>query len=186
MPARAGMANLILELRRLVNEPTADTYSDEKLQAALDRYRRTVKRACLVPLSDYSAGSFTYTEYPIPSSVGNWLEENQTGSGWALRDSNGTTAPSYTVNYYARMITFAADTTGTEYYLDCRAYEMYHAAADLWEEKAAAVAASVDWKSDNHEIKGSQEHTNYLRKAQQFREMAGPAVIEMYRGDMQP
>jgi hypothetical protein len=182
--ARAGMATLIAELRRLVSEPSTDTYSDDLLQSALDRYQKIVKRAVIVPLSNYSGGSFTYTEYPIPAKVGQWLEENQTGSGWALRDANGNAAPSYTVNYASRLLTFASDTTGTEYYLDCRAYDLFSTAADIWEEKAAAALAP-DWKSDNHDVKASQEYAMCMKRAEHFRTIAGPAVIELYRGDMQ-
>lgn len=187
--ARAGMANLITELRRRTMAGTADVtlgtvtyWSDNQLQDVLDTYRETLRQITLSAIPTRVGTSYSYTEYPIPSQL-EWVEENATDSGWQLVDSAGGSAPSYTVNYKAHMITFAADTANLNYYLDCRAYDLNQAAGDVWESKASFVAGNVDWKSDNHDIKASQEYAHCMKQAQTWRGKSGLLVAKMVRTD---
>lgn len=182
MAARAGMANVITELRALTNASASD-FSDDTLQDILDDNRHEHSRIELRAIPDYAAGAYTYTRYPLPDA---WYEESGSGSGWSLLDSEGDAAPSYTVNYRARMITFASDTEDALYYLDCRTYDMNMSAARVWRRKAAAAAANIDWKSDNHDVKASQEYTQCLEMAEYFiaESMRGLWIVEMFRGDM--
>lgn len=174
--ARSGMTTLIQETRRLSNVGTADytagtvTYfNDDQLQDILDRYRTQHRQVTLTAQAEYADGSYTYTEYPLPFHL-EWMEQGTaTGSGWAVRDVAGSAAPSHTVNYAARVITFAADTENTTYYLDVRTFELNQAVADVWEMKAGFVYDSVDWASDNHDIKAEQEYKHCLEMMQQYR-----------------
>jgi len=192
MAARQGMANLIQVVRGYTSVGTADTtaggttwWTDDQLQEVLDKYRYTYKEIELIPMSDYVLGVTTYTEYRIPEYL-RWLEEDGTASGWAIRTSTGGTAPTYTTNYEARMVEFAADTAGTAYFLSCRTYNVYRAAADVWDQKAAFVAAKIDWESDNHKIKGAQEYQHYQMMAKQYRAMAGATQARFFRVDETP
>lgn len=189
MAARAGMANLILRLRSMCSAGTADYtvngtayWTDDQMQNYLDRYRSTLKRLPLEAEEDYSNGAYTFTDYPIPAHLGNF-EESGVSSGWALRDSAGVSAPSYTVDYNAGRITFAADTTGITYYLDCRVYDLNRAAADVWEEKAAVVASNVNWQSDNHRIDAGSEYEHCIKMAAKFRSAAGVSTARFVRSD---
>jgi hypothetical protein len=187
MTARAGMSAVITHMRGLCNAGTADytlagsTYwSDDHLQTALDRYRKTVRRQELSPTADYSGGTYSYTEYPF-GHVGAWIEG--TATGWAVRTADGSSAPSYTVNFDAKVITFAADTGGSAYFLDCRVYDVFNAAADVWQQKGAAVAANVHWSSDNHKFNAGDEYQHCIHMARVYRSMTGPSVSQWLRVD---
>lgn len=189
--ARAGMANLILEIRKLCNVGTADFsvagtnyFSDDQIQALLDNYRATWKRVHLEPIPDPLSGSYDYFEYQIPASL-RWFEENAASSGWLVEDSaaGSVNSSSYTANYNARLITFTSDTNGADYYLDCRTYDVYKTAGEIWEQKASFVANSVDWQSDNHRISASQEHKHCLAMAKKYKSMGGLTLSRQRRVD---
>ena len=193
--ARSGMTELIQEARRLSNVGTADytsgtvTYfTDDQLQDILDRHRTQRRQILLNAQAEYANGAYTYTEYPLPFDL-EWMERGTaTGSGWAVRDVAGSAATSYTVNYAARVITFAADTENATYYLDVRTFELNTSVAEIWEMKAGFVYDSVDWASDNHNIKAEQEYKHCLEMAQQYRTKrsavnGGMRVSRMVRTD---
>lgn len=103
---------LIDQLRRMVAEPTQDTYSDTTLSAYLERY----------PLPDTAGAQPTDTA---------WLGE------W---DTN-------------------------------------LAAADVWQEKAAAFAADFDFSADGGDYKRSQAHKQMLDIARSFRARRKTGVL---------
>jgi hypothetical protein len=92
------------QLRRMVAEPTQDTYTDSLLSTALERY-------------------------PLPDSNGYVSTDALWAGAW---DTNA-------------------------------------AAADIWEEKAAAYAADFDFAADGGDYKRSQVQTNMLQMARSFR-----------------
>ena len=57
-------------------------------------------------------------------------------------------------------------------YLDRRDGDLWAAAADVWEEKAAGVAAAYDFSADGHSLSRSQLPTQYLRQATMCRSRA--------------
>ena len=191
--ARAGMANLIGVVRRLTNAGTADhtvagtTYfTDDQIQYELDKYRTTVKRRDIVSQPEYVDGDYQYLEYPLHPLRN--FEENDTDSGWALRDNAGSAIGTalYSVNYEAAIITFGADQDAETYYLDARVYDVNRAAADIWEMKASFYEALVDWSSDNHSIKQSQQ-ADYARKmAAKYRSLSGGNFVRRHRVDENP
>lgn len=187
--ARAGMDTLIKQLRRLSSAGTAEytigseTYfTDDHLQDILDRYRTLHRRVALYPLPAYTGGAYLYVEYPLPRGL-RWLESDAADSGWALRDSAGAVAPAYTVNYEAQVITFAADTGGTTYYLDARSYDLYRAAAETWQFKAGFRAEAVNWQSDNHHVEAALEYEHCVEMAKHYRMLAGISVSRLVRRD---
>lgn len=97
-------ASWVARLRRLVAEPTTDTYTDLDLVEYLERY----------PLDDATGNEPTDTSW-----TGNW--------------------------------------------------DVNLAAADVWEEKAAAVASNFDFAADGGDYKRSQAYTQMSAKARSFR-----------------
>lgn len=189
--ARAGMATMLLELRRRTNAGTADYnvngvayFTDDQLEDIADRYRVTLKSIPLHAIPQRVASDYEYKEYPIPGQL-QWIEENQTDSGWALRDNTGGTilASAYTVNYQSRLITFTSDTDNADYYLDCRNYDLNQAAADIWDSKSSFVANAVNWQSDNHRIEASSEYQHCLAMAKFWRGKSGMKTAKMVRTD---
>jgi len=96
----------------------------------------------------------------------------------------GTSA--YTPDYRRGVVQFAADTSGTTYYLTGRSYDLDAAAADVWRRKASHYASSFDFSTDNHSVTRSQVYAHCLEMASFFEAKSGDAVttINMYRGDM--
>ena len=175
MAARAGMSDLNAHVRQLANAGTADAtlgdttyWTDDQLQSNLDRYQTQYRQMALVPQPAYANGNTLYLDYTFPEQE--WIERSGEDSGWVMRDADGTAiASGYAINYDARRITFDADTLGSAYYLDYRAYDLYAAVADVWERKAAFVSANVDWSSDNHRVSASQEPKFYEERVMYFR-----------------
>lgn len=188
MAARAGMVKLIALLRRLTAVRADDaTWTEDVLQDALDRTRVERRGVPVRPVAERSPGQTTYADYLLPPIARDveYDPNDVAEDGWRLLDVSGQDAPGHTVNLAAGVITFDTPTDGQTFYLDCRAYDLNAAAADVWEQKAAAVAGAVDWRSDNHQVSASQEHSHCLRMAREFRAKAGGGMqsVEMWRSD---
>lgn len=188
--ARAGMATLIQQLRALGHAGTNDytvgdeTYwTDDQLQALLDETREQRVRVDLTADPIYNAGDWEYYDYVLPA--GRWVEEAGTSGAFVVRDSDGDVVSSsnYSVNYRARRITFTSDQDGAIRTADYRTYNLYRAAARLWDERAAYLAQMVDWSSDNHDFKANQEYRAAVAQAAKYRGMAGITVGIMVRTD---
>jgi hypothetical protein len=192
MTARAGMATLIALVRAAANAGTADysiagtTYwSDDQIQAELDRTQRLYQFVEMDFAPLYVDGVWEYKDYLLPDALGTYLEQGHSAdSGWVIRDSHGGSVDSttYTVDYEAGRISFAADRRGSVMFVDARAYNMNRAAAYLWRKKASHTK-NVDWKSDNTEVKKSGEYTQALEMARYYDSLAGPVVSQFYRTD---
>lgn len=192
--ARSGMANLILRMRQMCNAGTADYtitgttpqtfWSDDQLQAKLDQHRQDFYRESLaVQATQDDGGTARYQDY---YSCYRNLEEAASGAAvWQVENSAGSAigTASYTPNYDAGHIYFAADQGGTAYYLSGRAYDMERTAADVWEVKAAQVADRYDVTTDNHSLKRSQLYQMYMASAKQYRRQARPRTVQMIRED---
>lgn len=171
MTARAGMTDLIEQVRGLTQAGTADFmlgtvayWSDDHIQRALDKTRRDIYQ---VELEQWpalgTANVYEYYEYRAPH--GN-LESGT--AVFKIQQLNGGTAPTNTPDYNTGIITFTADTGGTAYMLTARTYDLHAAAADVWRGKAANSANYFDFKTDNHDIKRSQFHAHCLEMAAYF------------------
>jgi hypothetical protein len=147
-------------------------WSDEQLQAALDSTRRYA-HLHLVAIPTRGAGQNVYQQYALPDGV-KWVENIGTGSLTRLMDAGGNIVPSnlYSINYYAGLVSFSADTGGIDYYLDASVYDCHHAAANVWQQKAGHYANRVDFKTDNHDIKASQEAAAARNMAAHYRELS--------------
>lgn len=192
MTARLGMATLIARLRSMTDADEDEFtlagevyWTDEHLQAELDKERQDVFQEAIAPVPSYATdNAVQYQDYywTLPN-----VEEADSGAtGWLLQDGNSNTVDSadYTVNYQARHIRFVATTDGSAYYLTYRAFDLNRAAAEVWTQKAANVASRFDVKTDNHQLSRSQLRTSFLNMAKEFRRKAGGRSKTMIREDM--
>lgn len=199
MATRSGMTDLIQRVRDLSaaggDDYTIDltTYwSDDQIQAALDRNRVDVVDEAVPPTASVASGGTT--EYKLYQSRWRSLEETTGGTAvFYLRDGTGTRVgtASYSVDYDLGRVEFASSVTGgSTLYLNARAYDVYGAAADIWRQKAAHVASRMDFSADGASFKASQLVTQYERQAQAcarkatFGEAAGVQTVTMYRDDV--
>lgn len=184
------MATLIRHLRAACSVGTADYsingvayWTDDQLQTQLDRVRNSYIGVPLEPMPIYDDGETKYFDYAIPVEIERYFEESGVGSNWAVKDSTGADAPSNTPNYDAGIITFAANTGGTAFYLDLRSYNLNRAAAQVWTWKAANRANRINWESDNHKMSAAQEYEHCMEQAKLYRKMAGVQTSTFDRVD---
>lgn len=192
MTARAGMVNILDELRARCNAGTAEyvvsgtTYwSDDDLQAACDRFRRDYTRQPLQPEPVQMPGSAVYHDYFW--RVGEFVEEGTSGTAaWRLENSAGSVIAdaAYVVNYSAKHIRFVADTAGSAYYLSYRAFDLDRAAADVWTRKASHVTDRYDIQTDNHRLSRRQLHEMYTQQAEAYRRKAPGRSVTRVRDDV--
>ncbi len=191
MTARDGMANLIQRVREGANADTDEftlgggTYwTDEHIQARLDRQRHDIYRETISPTPTYENNQVRYLDY-----YWRWgnVEEAASGSAeWLLQDVNGSAVGtgSYSIDYDAKRISFPTTTNGFQYFLTYRTFNVNAAIAEVWDIKASNVSSRFDVKTDNHDLKRSQLEAVYAKKAKEYRQKAGGQVKQMIRSDV--
>lgn len=192
---RASMTDLIDVLRGLAHAGTEDFtigikeyWSDEQLQTILDRYRANLREAELVshPITN-SGGTPEYKEY---SSYAGWYETTSEGGSatFVITDGIGGITPltSYTPKYETGLVTFDDDQEGSARYVTGQSYDVYAAAADVWEQKAAHYATQIDFSTDGHKITRSHIVTQCENMAKKYGSMSisgGGSIADVMRGD---
>lgn len=168
--ARTGMQTLIDTVRGYANaapdewEVSTDSslvtyWSDEEIQRVLDRHKREYIHAILDAQPTYESGSSVFKQYLL--GTGN--VESGTAV-FKLEDAAGTVS-GYTVDYARGVVTFTSDQSGKSFWWSGFAYDLDAAAADIWRMKASHVAGLVDFSTDGHSIKRSQQAQQYLTMA---------------------
>ncbi len=194
--ARSTMTSLIQTLRGLTYAGTADYtagtvayWTDDQLQTVLDRHRFEIREEML---SAYpvTVGGGTVQWYDYQSQY-RWYESTDGGTArYIIKDTLGATvsASNYSANYENGLITFTSNTGGTVYTVTGFVFDMYGAAADVWNQKAAYYATSIDFSTDNHNVRRSHILQNCERMAARYEAMSGTPyqssnVATIYRGD---
>ena len=183
--ARTGMQTLIDTVRGFANadpdewEVTSDSsivtyWSDEEIQRVLDRHKVEHIRAPLEPVTSYSGGSAVVLQYR--TEIGNI----EGGTLFSVEDTSGTVS-GYTADYARGIVTFATDQSGKGYRWNGFAYDLYAAAADIWRMKASHVAGLVDFSTDGHSIKRSQQVQQYLNMSQYFQSRSASEGVQTSR-----
>lgn len=193
--ARSGMAEIISQVRQLASCGESDyaaggvTYwTDDQLQTHLDRVRTEIwdEPIYAVPLVN-SGGTAEYKEYRVPWQ---WLESTTGGTSvFYLRDSTGARigTANYTVDYAYGRVAFGADQAGSVRYVTARSYDVYEAAARVWEAKAGHVAERFDFTADGATFHASQLIRQYREMAAQMRAqspMGGIRTGKLVRNDV--
>jgi hypothetical protein len=120
-------ADMILKLRRMINEPTATNYSDDVLEEYIEE----------------------------------WSCEDSFGiAPWTIDYS--TIPPTYTDN---------ADWFPT--------YDLNAAAAEIWEEKAAAIQDEFDFAADGGNYTRSQKYEQAIKQASRYKSRSKPKNLLM-------
>ena len=190
--ARSTLSALIDELRGLTdagpadyNVGTAVFWDDNQLQLVLDRHRRDIFREYLQVVPDLvGGGSVQYTQYR--SQYDN-LEQTDGGTAVLfVEDAAGVNigTATWSADYKQGIVTFAADTRGTAYYMTARTFDLFAAAADVWRVKAGAYAKYYDFSTDNHSMSRSQWHNQCLAMAKYYDGQKAIRTIEIVRGDL--
>ncbi len=192
--SRSTMANLIQTVRGLTQAGTAEytagtvTYwSDDSIQEVLDRHKYEIRFDSLITFPvTVSGGTVQWRDY---QSQYRWFEDTDGGTArFIVQDSTGSTITSYTTQPQRGLINFNSNTGGTAYYLTGFAFDVYGAAADIWQQKGARYATMPDFQTDNHQVKRSHVMRNIDMMVTRYTAMSGVPyqtsdVATVYRGD---
>ena len=192
MTLRAGMTALINQVRAMadaggaewtLNTGTQDRvfWSDDEIQAVLDRHKTQYVHSQLEGVLSYEGGHGVYKLFRLGDT------DIESGTGFALTDVNGAAVSGFVVDYTRGIVTFSADQIGRVLYWDGFSYDLNGAAAEIWREKASHAAQLVDWSSDNHSVKKSQLSAAYLHMAETFgarSKVEGVRTIKIVRDDL--
>ena len=190
--ARTGMQTLIDTVRGYANaapdewEVTSDSsivtyWDDEEIQRVLDRHKREYIHAILDAQPTYESGTPVYKQYLL--GTGN--VESGTAV-FKIEDTAGTVS-GYTVDYARGIATFSTDQSGKSFYWSGFAYDLDAAAADIWRMKASHVAGLVDFSTDGHSVKRSQQAQAYLNMAGYYQNRSaseGVTTAKIVRDDL--
>jgi len=190
--ARTGMQTLIDTVRGFANaapdewEVTSDSsivtyWSDDEIQRVLDRHKVEYIHALMDAQPTYESGTPVYKQY--------LLNATNIESGTAvfkIEDTSGTVS-GYTVDYARGIVTFTSDQSGKALYWSGFAYDLDAAAADIWRMKAAHATELVDFSTDGHSVKRSQQAQQYLTMAGYYQQRSaseGVVTAKIVRDDL--
>jgi len=186
------MVDLIAELRGMTNTSVDDYtingsswWTDDQLQTVLDNHRVEVVRDLLHHVDEYGAGgTLIVTRYY--SRFGNYERTTGGSAIFVVQDSTYNTVGTalYTPGYARGEVIFSSNTSGYDYYLTGRSYDLNSAAADVWDRKAAqAAAGAYSWSSDNMRVDKGNVVKVYRDQARYYRGLSGPRVVDLDRSD---
>jgi hypothetical protein len=177
MTHRSTMADLIRDLRSLTEAGPEDYSIDseaywslEQLQKVLDNHRSDLKWSEMIAIEEGDGSFLDYT-----TGYGN-LETTLGGTAiFIVQDINGATIAGslYSVDYQRGVVTFASDTTGTDYWVTARSYDLHAAAAEVWRKKQSHYARAVNFSTDGHSISREQLYQHAAEMAKYFEGMGG-------------
>jgi hypothetical protein len=179
MSARAGLSDLITNLRTMCAAGTVD-WTDDQIQTVLDRHRAEINNRFVQPVPRViTGGAISYYDYYI--GVGNL----ESGTALAVENGQGQAYGTalYSVDAVRGIVNFPSGTGGSIVAVTGRAYDVNGAAADLWRVKAAAYASSYDFSTDNHRMSRSQLIKNCFNMAALYEEMAPSTNHKIDRDD---
>lgn len=173
MAVRTGMTALISELRSRTDVTIAE-YSDQQLQDKLDQNKIEFREVALIAAPTYVSGGTNYFIYELPDYVGDWFElpvDNVLNAYFYVTDSARTpvvfgTALDFDADL--RRLVFTASTAGVPYILTIQTYDLFGAAADIWQIKCDQASELVDIKTDNHTLALSQSKDSICSKVSYY------------------
>ena len=190
--ARTGMQTLIDTVRGYANaapdewEVTSDSsivtyWDDEEIQRVLDRHKVEYIHALMDAQPTYESGTPVYKQYLLNAT------NIESGTAVFKVEDTAGTVTGYTVDYARGVVTFTADQSGKSFYWSGFAYDLDAAAADIWRMKASHVAGLVDFSTDGHSVKRSQQAQAYLNMAGYYQQRSaseGVTTAKIVRDDL--
>lgn len=136
------MATLITKVRALTNAAAGD-FSDDQVQAFLDRHRVEFRYADLCAIPTRAAGGVTYKTFELEHLNPRMIEGNEGNDpdAYAIFDNAYAALTPATEDLINGRWTFAAEPT-RPVMITCWAYDVYAAAVDLLEEWAAKLRST--------------------------------------------
>lgn len=179
MPVRSTMANLIAEVRLLINDllplGSGQVFSDQNIQDVMDESRENLRYLTLAPSPTYSGSNIQYLDFYADFGV---FEDDITL--WQYRIIPVT--PTVTENIVGHW-TFAT-TTLPPVFAIAKRYDIYRAAADLIERRAAQWMMSHSLTVDGQNLARGQVLAMILQLAKTYRMKQRAITIGTIRSDV--
>jgi len=171
-----GFANAAPDEWEVTSDSSIVTYwSDDEIQRVLDRHKQEYIHELMDAQPTYESGSSVYKRYLLG------VANVESGTAvFKVEDVAGTVS-GYTADYTRGIVTFSTDQSGKSFYWSGFAYDLYAAAADIWRMKASHVAGLVDFSTDGHSIKRSQQAQQYLNMSQYFQSRSTSEGVQTSR-----
>lgn len=174
--SRASLASIISRVRLLIDDPAGAgaVFTDDEIQDALDRRR---DEARYLPLDEIGTiapgGATTYLTFSAP--VGNWEDAVLVDAGYAVLTpaTSDAAAGRWTTSTQPSLPVMLTGFT----------HDLYGAAADLLEVRAAKESDSFDVSADGLTLSRSQKATAYAARARDYRARARAGVSTLVRTD---
>ena len=177
-----GYANAAPDEWEVSTDTSLVTYwSDDEVQRVLDRHKSEYIHALMSVEPTYSAGSIVYQQYRLGAT------DVESGTAVFKVEDTAGTVTGYTVDYARGVVTFTADQAGKSFWWSGFAYDLNAAAADIWRMKASHVAGLVDFSTDGHSVKRSQQAQAYLNMAGYYQQRSaseGVTTAKIVRDDL--
>lgn len=155
-------------------------FTDDHIEDVLESNCRLVQDSPLSWLpTSIPGGSIAYYTAQTPFRD---LEGTLSGTAYSVvRDGSGDIVTGYTLDERQGLATFTVDQAGSAYYLTTRSYDVWAAAADVWQEKAAIYANQFTFTSDSQSFQRKELIENAKAMAEQCRRKSGQNT---QRGDL--
>src|SRR5260221_10246216 len=177
MPVRATMANLILRVRLLINDPASvnQQWSDSVIQDVMDESRMDVVNGSMIPKPVYSGSGLLFLDYF--TELGGWED------GAVIKQNLSIPVTPSLIEPIAGHFQFAT-TTLPPLYITGSVHDVYHAAADLLERWAASFVMSYSFSSDGQSFQRQHVAPALQALAKTYRRQQRAGVISMTRSDL--
>jgi len=177
-----GYANAAPDEWEVSTDTSLVTYwSDDEVQRVLDRHKAEHIHELMSVEPTYSAGAIVYKQYRLGAP------DVESGTAvFKVEDTAGTVS-GYSVDYARGVVTFTADQSGKSFWWSGFSYDLNAAAADIWRMKASHVANLVDFSTDGHSVKRSQQAKQYLDMAGYYQNRSvseGVTTAKIVRDDL--
>jgi hypothetical protein len=168
----APSSNILLTLRSLASAAPDDLFhgvtywTDAQLTGIVLKYRETVRLAKLTHVPTYDEnGNEQFRVFTMPT-----LSPGMEIDPATIVLSHATGTP-HNVDFELvnEEITLSSDLTADGVYITFVFYDMYLAAAEVWDQKASHRHNYVDAKTGNQSLKLSQEYEHCLARANFYR-----------------
>lgn len=175
-----SISYIVDRVATLIGDADHERFSAVDIEDALTQRREEMRYAKCTPLpTRASGGTLTYVTYTAPFNWG-WWDDSAT-----IVDYNYDALTPATSDWRVGRWTFSTEPT-RPVYITGYTYDVYAAAADVLENRAAQVAEDIQSFSVAH---GSFTYANKrrgpLEMANEFRKKQRPSVATVYRTDTQ-
>lgn len=162
--ARTALADVIAFTRKLVNDQTSSTWTDDDVQEALDRYRVELRYVALSEVPTMSGSDTVYRTFDVPDDY-RYLETDAEVFDNSFGDLSASVS---SVDYTAGRWEMSTDVDRPVYVLGW-SHDPYGAAADLLEERLAALAEAYDIRLGPDSFSRSQMREFYVQMVERYR-----------------